>query len=88
MKLLKSIAPYVYSVFLVTVTVGMCALAHSVNELKKEIHEIYTLHIHQAGQIDILLNIRLREGREEEQAWIEKTREKYHLSTELKGEEK
>ena len=77
MKLLKSIAPYVYVAFLVTVSVGMYALTYSVNELKKEIREIYTLHIHQAGQIDTLLNIRLRESREEEQAWIQKTKEKY-----------
>ena len=77
MKLLKSIAPYVYVAFLVAVAVGMYALTYSVNELKKEIREIYTLHIHQAGQIDTLLNIRLRESREEEQAWIQKTKEKY-----------
>jgi hypothetical protein len=36
----------------------------------------------------MLLNIRLRESREEEQAWIQKTKEKYHLLTEPKGEEK
>ena len=77
MKSLKSIAPYVYATFLVAVAVGMYALAYSVNELKKEIREIYTLHVHQAGQIDTLLNIRLRESREEEQAWIQKTKEKY-----------
>jgi len=77
MKLLKSIAPYVYVAFLVTVAVGMYALTYSVNELKKEIREIYTLHIHQAGQIDTLLNIRLRESREQEQVWLQKTREKY-----------
>jgi hypothetical protein len=49
---------------------------------------MYTLHVYQAKQIDMLLNIRLRESREEEQAWIQKTKEKYHLLTEPKGEEK
>ena len=76
-QLLKLIAPYSYPIFLVAVAIGMNTLAYSVGELKKEIHEIYTLHAHQASQIDILLNIRLRESREEEQAWIQKTKEKY-----------
>ena len=87
-QLIKSIAPYAYSAFLIAVAIGTSSLAYSIDELKKEIHEIYTLHTHQASQIDILLNIRLRESREEEQAWIKKTKEKYNLSTELKGEEK
>jgi|TARA_B110000902_G_scaffold199362_1_gene226322 hypothetical protein len=87
-QLIKSIAPYVYSAFLITVAVGMSSLAYSVNELKKEIREIYNLHVVQAKQIDTLLNLRIRESREEEQAWIKKTKEKYHLSTEPKGEEK
>ena len=77
-----------YSAFLITVAVGMSSLAYSVNELKKEIREIYNLHVVQAKQIDTLLNLRIRESREEEQAWIKKTKEKYNLSTELKGEEK
>jgi len=88
MKLLKSVAPYAYPVFLIAVAVGMSSLAYSVNELKKEIREVYRLHVFQAKQIDTLLNLRLRESREEEQAWIQKTKEKYNLSTELKGEEK
>ena len=87
-QLLKSIAPYSYPIFLVAVAIGMNILAYSVNELKKEIREIYNLHVVQAKQIDTLLNLRIRESREEEQAWIKKTKEKYHLSTEPKGEEK
>jgi len=82
MKLLKSIAPHMYVAFLIAVAVGMYALTYSVNELKKEIREIYTLHVQQAAQIDILLNLRLRESREEEQAWIQKTKEKYKESEE------
>ena len=87
-QLIKSIAPYAYPAFLITVAVGMYSLAYSVNELKKEIREIYILHVFQGRQIDTLLNLRIRESREEEQAWIKKTKEKYHLSTEPKGEEK
>jgi len=87
-QLIKSIAPYSYPIFLVAVAIGMNTLAYSVGELKKEIREIYNLHVVQAKQIDTLLNLRIRESREEEQAWIKKTKEKYHLSTEPKGEEK
>tara|TARA_R110002167_G_scaffold342997_1_gene551884 strand:- start:269 stop:538 length:270 start_codon:yes stop_codon:yes gene_type:complete len=87
-QLIKSIAPYAYPAFLITVAVGMYSLAYSVNELKKEIREIYILHVFQGRQIDTLLNLRIRESREEEQAWIKKTKEKYNLSTDLKGEEK
>ena len=87
-QLIKSIAPYAYPAFLITVAVGMSSLAYSVNELKKEIREIYILHVFQGRQIDALLNLRIRESREEEQAWIKKTKEKYNLSTDLKGEEK
>tara|TARA_R110000744_G_scaffold20622_6_gene54113 strand:+ start:163 stop:432 length:270 start_codon:yes stop_codon:yes gene_type:complete len=87
-QLIKSIAPYAYPAFLITVAVGMYSLAYSVNELKKEIREIYILHVFQGRQIDALLNLRIRESREEEQAWIKKTKEKYNLSTDLKGEEK
>ena len=76
-QLIKSIAPCSCPIFLVAVAIGMNIIAYSVSELKKEIREVYTLHIHQARQIDILLNIRLRESREEEQAWIQKTKEKY-----------
>ena len=87
-QLIKSIAPYAYPAFLITVAVGMYSLAYSVNELKKEIREVYILHVFQGRQIDTLLNLRIRESREEEQAWIKKTKEKYNLSTDLKGEEK
>ena len=73
---------------MVAVAIGMNTLAYSIGELKKEIREVYRLHVFQAKQIDTLLNLRIRESREEEQEWIEKTKEKYHLSTELKGEEK
>tara|TARA_R100001377_G_scaffold73895_1_gene50062 strand:+ start:2273 stop:2521 length:249 start_codon:yes stop_codon:yes gene_type:complete len=77
MKLLKSIAPYVRTAFLISVGVGMWALSYNIGTLKREIHNIYTLHIYQAQQIDMLLNIQLREGREVDQEWLLKTREKY-----------
>jgi hypothetical protein len=35
------------------------------------------LHINQAKQIDVLLNLKLRESREKEQEWLRETRERY-----------
>ena len=77
MKLLKSIAPCVRTAFLISVGLGMWALSYNVIGLKRELHDIYLLHIHQAQQIDTLLNIQLREVREEDQEWLRETRERY-----------
>lgn len=77
MKLLKSIALYVRSVLLITIAIGMWVLAYNIHDIKKEINSVYTLHIYQAKQIDVLLNLRLRETREKEQEWLRETREKY-----------
>jgi uncharacterized protein YpuA (DUF1002 family) len=77
MKLLKLIAPYVRAALLVTIAVGMWVLAYSIHDIKKEINNVYILHINQAKQIDVLLNLKLRESREREQEWLRETREKY-----------
>ena len=77
MKLLKSIAPYVRMAFIVSIAAGMWGLAYSINGLKKEMHQIYILHIHQAEQINILLNLQIRESREKEQEWLRETRDQY-----------
>ena len=77
MKLLKSIAPYVRSALLITIAIGMWVLAYNIHDIKKEINNVYILHIHQAKQIDVLLNLKLRESREKEQEWLRETREKY-----------
>lgn len=77
MKRFKAIASCVRTAFLISVGVGMWALSYNIITLKRELHDIYILHIHQAQQIDTLLNIRLREGREEDQEWLRKTREQY-----------
>jgi uncharacterized protein YpuA (DUF1002 family) len=55
----------------------MWTLTYSISDLKKEINNVYILHIYQARQIDILLNLRLRESREKEQEWLRETRERY-----------
>ena len=77
MKLLKSIAPYVRSALLITIAIGMWVLAYNIHDIKKEINNVYILHINQAKQIDVLLNLKLRETREKEQEWLRETREKY-----------
>tara|TARA_R110002110_G_scaffold298481_1_gene512865 strand:+ start:1571 stop:1858 length:288 start_codon:yes stop_codon:yes gene_type:complete len=77
MKLLKSIAPYVRAAFLITIAIGIWVLAYSIHDIKKEINNVYILHINQAKQIDVLLNLKLRETREKEQEWLRETREKY-----------
>lgn len=77
MKLLKSIAPYVRAALLITIAIGMWVLAYSIHDIKKEINNVYILHINQAKQIDVLLNLKLRESREREQEWLRETREKY-----------
>tara|TARA_R110000803_G_scaffold157124_1_gene221576 strand:- start:4433 stop:4702 length:270 start_codon:yes stop_codon:yes gene_type:complete len=77
MKLLKSIAPYVRTAFLISVGVVMWALSYNVMALKRDIHDIYVLHVYQSQQIDILLNIQLREARVIDQEWLRETREKY-----------
>jgi hypothetical protein len=77
MKLLKSIAPYVRAAFLITIAIGIWVLAYSIHDIKKEINNVYILHIYQAKQIDMLLNLKLRESREQEQEWLRETREKY-----------
>ena len=77
MKLLKSIAPYVRAAFLITIAIGIWVLAYSIHDIKKEINNVYILHIYQARQIDMLLNLKLRESREQEQEWLRETREKY-----------
>ena len=77
MKLLKSIAPYVRSALLITIAIGIWVLAYSIHDIKKEINNVYILHIYQAKQIDMLLNLKLRESREQEQEWLRETREKY-----------
>ena len=68
--------------FAVVILIGVMAFQlHQVNEdnraIRKEMEEIYILHIHQAKQIDVLLNLRIRESREEEQNWLRKTRQEY-----------
>mgnify|MGYP003151243783 FL=1 len=77
MKLLKSIAPYVRAALLITIAIGMWVLAYSIHDIKKEINNVYMLHINQAKHIDVLLNLKLRESREQEQEWLRETREKY-----------
>jgi len=77
MKLLKSIAPYVRAALLVTIAIGMWVLAYSIHDIRKEINNVYMLHINQAKQIDVLLNLKLRESREKEQEWLRETRERY-----------
>lgn len=77
MKLLKSIAPYVRAALLITIPIGVWVLAYSIHDIKKEINNVYILHINQAKQIDVLLNLKLRESREREQEWLRETREKY-----------
>ena len=77
MKLLKSIAPYVRAALLITIAIGMWVLAYSIHDIKKEINNVYILHIYQAKQIDVLLNLKLRESREKEQEWLRETRERY-----------
>jgi type II secretory pathway component PulL len=68
-------------IVLIMVSVVMVVQLHRMTEdnraIRKELEEIYILHIHQAKQIDILLNLRLRESREEEQEWLRKTKEEY-----------
>jgi hypothetical protein len=68
-------------VVLIGVSVVMAMQSHRMAEdnraIRKELEEIYILHIHQAKQIDVLLNLRIRESREEEQKWLRETREKY-----------
>ena len=76
-NIFNTLAPYIHTAFLVSVAVGMWALTYSISGLKKEINNVYILHIYQAKQIDILLNLRLRESREKEQEWLRETREKY-----------
>ena len=71
------LAPYVNAAFLISVAVGMWTLTYSISDLKKEINNVYILHIYQAKQIDVLLNLRLRESREKEQEWLRETRERY-----------
>jgi hypothetical protein len=55
----------------------MWALSYNVMALKRDIHDIYVLHVYQSQQIDILLNIQLREARVTDQEWLRETREKY-----------
>jgi uncharacterized protein YpuA (DUF1002 family) len=76
-NIFNALAPYVHAVFLISVAVGMWTLTYSISDLKKEINNVYILHIYQAKQIDILLNLRLRESREKEQEWLRETRERY-----------
>ena len=76
-NIFNTLAPYIHAAFLVSVAVGMWALTYSISGLKKEIHNIYILHINQAEQINILLNLQLRESREKEQEWLRETRERY-----------
>lgn len=68
-------------VVLIGVSIVMAIQLHRMTEdnraIRKELEEIYILHIHQAKQIDVLLNLRIRESREEEQKWLRETREKY-----------
>lgn len=77
MKLFKSIESYTQTSLFLTVVFVMLALAYSMQTLKRDIHDIYVLHIHQSQQIDILLNIQLREARITDQEWFRETREKY-----------
>ena len=76
-NIFNTLAPYIHIAFLISVAVGMWALAYNINGLKKEMRDIYILHIHQAEQINILLNLRLRESREKDQEWLRETRERY-----------
>jgi len=76
-NIFKTLAPYIRSALLIAIAAGMWALAYSVNDVRKEINNIYILHIHQAEQINILLNLQLRESREKEQEWLRETRERY-----------
>jgi len=77
MKLLKSVAPYVRAALLIAIASGMWALTYSINNIRKEITNIYVLHMYQARQIDVLLNLQLRESREKEQEWLRETRDRY-----------
>ena len=76
-NIFNTLAPYIHTAFLISVAVGMWTLAYSISDLKKEINNVYILHIFQAKQIDVLLNLRLRESREKEQEWLRETRERY-----------
>ena len=77
MKLLISVAPYVRAALLIAIASGMWALTYSINIIRKEITNIYVLHMYQARQIDVLLNLQLRESREKEQEWLRETRDRY-----------
>tara|TARA_R110000744_G_scaffold41887_1_gene94977 strand:- start:199 stop:504 length:306 start_codon:yes stop_codon:yes gene_type:complete len=76
-NIFKTLALYIRSVLLITIAAAMWVLAYNIHDIKKEINNVYTLHINQAKQIDVLLNLRLREVREKEQEWLRETREKY-----------
>jgi uncharacterized protein YpuA (DUF1002 family) len=76
-NIFKTLAPYIRSALLVSIATGMWVLAYNINDIKKEINNVYILHIHQAKQIDVLLNLKLRESREKEQEWLRETKERY-----------
>jgi type II secretory pathway component PulL len=61
----------------VVMAVQLHRMAEDTRAIRKEMEELYILHINHATQIDILLNLRLRELRPEEQEWLRKTKEEY-----------
>jgi len=76
-NIFNTLAPYIRAALLVSIATGMWVLAYNISDIKKEINNVYILHIYQAKQIDVLLNLRLRENREKEQEWLRETRERY-----------
>lgn len=77
LNIFKTLAPYIRSALLISIATGMWVLAYNIHDIKKEINNVYILHINQAKQIDVLLNLKLRENREKEQEWLQETRDRY-----------
>ena len=76
-NIFKTLAPYIRSACLISIAAGMWVLAYNISDIRKEINNVYILHMYQAKQIDILLNLKLRESREKEQEWLRETKERY-----------
>ena len=76
-SIFKTLALYIRSALLISIATGMWVLAYNISDIKKEINNVYILHIYQAKQIDVLLNLKLRESREKEQEWLRETKERY-----------
>ncbi len=77
LNIFKTLAPYIRSALLISIATGKWVLAYNIHDIKKEINNVYILHINQAKQIDVLLNLKLRENREKEQEWLQETRDRY-----------